>query len=82
MEVWYNTNSMLNILAWLDVCKKFRINADTSVSNHITIHQPNKNKMIFKEVASGMYMFSERNQYKKSVISYSFLKLVEGDRKE
>ena len=30
-KVWYNPHCMVNILAWSDVRKKFRITADTSL---------------------------------------------------
>ena len=32
-EVWHNENSMLNILAWSDVRKRYRITADTDIEN-------------------------------------------------
>ena len=82
MEVWYNLDSMLNILAWLDVRKKFCITADTSIRNAITVHLPNEQKMVLKEVVSGLYIFNDSNHYKKSVSSYSFLILVEGNKKD
>ena len=34
-EVWYNPASKLNILAWSDVRKKFRITSDTNTSINI-----------------------------------------------
>ena len=37
-EVWVNTSSRLNILAWKDVRRNYRITADTAVANEITVH--------------------------------------------
>ena len=37
-EVWYNPESMVNIISWSDVCKKYRITTDTSVDNTINLH--------------------------------------------
>ena len=48
--MWLNKNSRLNILAWKDVRKKFRITADTAKSNEITVHFSDGKKIIFEEV--------------------------------
>jgi len=37
-KVRYNPESMLNILAWSYVRKKFRITVDTAVKNAIIVH--------------------------------------------
>ena len=42
IDVWYNPDSMLNILAWSDIRKKFRITADTAKGAHICVHTPGK----------------------------------------
>ena len=38
--VWYNPDSVLNILALCDVAKKFRVTMDTDVDNIIRVHLP------------------------------------------
>ena len=58
--VWYNPSSMINILAWSDVSRNFRITADTSIRRYIAVHLSLDRKMIFEEVGLGLYLF--RNQ--------------------
>ena len=36
--VWFNPNSMINILAFSDVCKKFRITTDTAQGKFMAVH--------------------------------------------
>ncbi len=36
--VWYNPKSMITILAWADVCDKYRITADTWEGKYSTVH--------------------------------------------
>jgi len=36
--VWYNPKSMINILAWADVCDKYCITADTWEGKYSTVH--------------------------------------------
>ena len=55
-EVWYNPKSKLNILAWSDVRKVFRITSDTLINNSIFVHVAKDKVMKFKEVQSGLYM--------------------------
>ena len=77
--VWYNPESKLNILAWTDVRKRFRIMSDTSVSNSIFVHLEDGRQMEFKEIQSGLYMWrpnSKVNLNNVKVSRYSFLNLV------
>ena len=78
--VWYNPKSMINILAWSDVCDKYRITADTEVGKYITVHVSKQFKMIFEQVSSGLYLFSHKQQYKHRISGYSFLTLTTGDK--
>ena len=55
-RVWYNPSSMVNILAWCDVRKKYRITADTEVEPDIKVHMNNGKIMSFKELSSGLYL--------------------------
>ena len=77
--VWYNPNSMINILSWADVSRKFRITADTAMGKYITVHLSDTRKMIFEEVGSGLYLF--RNPGIQSTLNkvsgYSYLMLTE-----
>jgi len=43
---------MINILSWSEVRKKFRITADTAVSNTVKVHIDGEKTLTFKEVGS------------------------------
>ena len=47
---------MINILAWSDVRKKFRITADTSLEPAIKVHLGNGEHVKFKEFRFGLYL--------------------------
>ena len=47
---------MVNILAWSDIRKKYRITADTESESAIKVHMDNGKIMKFKEVSSGLYL--------------------------
>ena len=76
IEVWFNPNSMINILSWSDVRKKYRITADTNEGAFITVHTPGKG-LKFEEVESGLYLLDFKT--KPNVSAYSFLTLVEAN---
>ena len=81
--VWVNRESRMNILAWSDVRRKFRITADTEEGNHIVVHLSETNKMIFKEAGSGLYVYDLKpkgKNNKSKVSSYSFLTLVSANK--
>ena len=54
-DVWYNHESMLNILSFKDVRKHFRITIDTAVENCINVHLMDGTVLRFEEVESGLY---------------------------
>lgn len=58
-QVWYNRNSMVNILTWADVRKHFRITADTAEENAIHVHVDD-GKIIKFEKRSGQDYISSR----------------------
>ena len=76
--VWFNPNSMINILAFSDVCKKFRITTDTALGKFMTVHLSPTRQMIFKEVESGLYLFWNPGigNNNKKVSGYSYLMLA------
>ena len=80
--VWLNPNSRLNILAWSDVRRKFRITADTGVENAIIVYLNDNETMTFREVESGLYLckMKEVKHSKKEIIEYSFLNSVEENK--
>ena len=55
-KVWYNLCCMVNILAWSDVRKKFRITADTSLEPVIKVYLGNGERIKFKEFKSSLYL--------------------------
>ena len=77
--VWYNPSSMINILAWSDVRRRYRITADTSIGRYIPVHLSPDRRTIFEEVGSGLYLFRNKAQvqYAKKVSRHSYLILTE-----
>ena len=47
---------MVNILAWSDVRKKFRITADTKEEPTIRVHLGNGEQVTFRELKNGLYL--------------------------
>ena len=86
-EVWLNSKSMLNILPWPDVCKKFRITVDTDTDTCINIHLSKDKIMKLSEISSGLYIWSpvvikvdKLISNSKPISAYSFLNLVSGNK--
>ena len=80
--VWYNPKSMLNILAWCDLRKRFRITVDTEQGAYIVVHMGNDKKIYFEEVESGLYLLRSGLSSQKRISGYSFLTLAEGNVKD
>ena len=74
-DVWYNKDSMMNILAFSGVCKKFRVTVDTAESSTINVHLTKSHLIQFKEVDSGLFVL-ENGLTQVSTTNYSFLNLV------
>ena len=55
-KVWYNPHCMVNILAWSDVRKKFRITADTKEEPAIQVHLGNGEHVTFRELKNCYYL--------------------------
>ena len=57
-EVWYNPDSMINILSFDEVSKKFRITMDTAKENTILVHtDEEKGKVLrFRSIDAGLYI--------------------------
>lgn len=57
-EVWYNPESMINILSFDEVSKRFRITMDTGEENTIKVHiDEEKGKVLrFKSIEAGLYI--------------------------
>ena len=59
--VWHNEESMLNILSFADLRNKFRITMNTEKEPVFIVHLPNGNRLKFREVASGLYLYDYAN---------------------
>ena len=73
-EVWYNPQSMLNILATCDVIKHFHVTMDSSIDQAIVVHFSDSINLCFTEIASGLYILnaSTLNPTKEQLSVYSF----------
>ena len=59
-EVWYNQNSLANILSFANVRKKFPITVVTGPDDPcptICVHRPNGSTMKFREISMSLYVF-------------------------
>ena len=80
-KVWYNPSSMLNILSFRDVRKRFRVTVDTSIENAICVHVDGGKVLKFVEVESGLYLLSSnKSSNNKKVSAYSYLTLVRANK--
>ena len=68
---------MVNILAWSDVSKKFRITTDTSLEPAIKVHLGNGEHIKFKEFKSGLYLGDIKEiQQKLKIKHHNFVNLT------
>lgn len=79
-DMWFNPHNMVNILSFAEVCARYRVTLDTATRNAFHVHLDDGTKMVFDEVDSGLYMFND-NVPKESVTHYSYLNLVDGNKK-
>ena len=79
-KVWLNVKSMLNILSFKEVRKRFRITVDTAVESTINVHIDELTVLKFEEVESGLYLLRKNNCTNKNVSAYSFLTLVRANK--
>ena len=80
-KVWFNPKSMLNILSFAEVRKKFRVAMDTSTDPSFIVHLKYGKVIKFVEIKSGLYLL-DTSSYDaiKKVSGYSFLSLVKGNK--
>ena len=74
--VWFNEESMLNILSFADVRNKFRITMDSGKEPTFIVHLPNNKILKFREVASGLYLYDHADGsylQSKEVDDFTFL---------
>ena len=72
-EVWYNPESMINILSFDEVSKRFRIIMDTGEENTIKEHIDEENGKVlrFKSIEAGLYILDANDN--ELVTHYSYL---------
>ena len=91
-DVWFNSDCMLNILAWCDVSNHFRITTDLSVAHEIYVHIGDGAVVTFRQVETGLFLMDLESlavarsilkspKPKDSVISYSYATLVSENKK-
>jgi len=74
-DVWFNPNSMMNILSFSEVGKKYRITFDSDTGKDIVVLGVNGRNWRFKEVSSGLYLLENPKNIKHSVDNYSLFNL-------
>jgi hypothetical protein len=81
-DVWFNTDSLANILSMAEVRKKCRITMDTSVEASMDVHRQDGSIMKFKEYRSGLYYYDTglapppTANHSSSTANYLFLNTV------
>jgi Reverse transcriptase (RNA-dependent DNA polymerase) len=79
--VWYNPNSLANILSLAEVRRRCRCTMDTATNPAIHVHKANGTIMTFHEHENGLYIHDIVSQYKNktnsdNIINYSFISTV------
>ena len=82
-DVWYNPESMVNILSFADIRKRFRVTIDSQKEAIITVHLDEEKTVKFTEVASGLYLYNTKgdNQSNNQLCNYTYIN-VEKKNKE
>ena len=82
-EVWYNPESIANILALCQVRKVCRVTMDTASEPAMHVHKPNGEIITFREHESGLYVHdtNEANSISGNVVGYSYLQTVAENKK-
>ena len=72
-EVWYNPESMIDILSFDEVSRKFRITMDTGEENTIKVHIDEEHGKVlrFKSIEAGIYILDANDN--ELVTHYSYL---------
>jgi hypothetical protein len=73
--VWYNENSLANILSLAAVRKICRVTMDTSKAAEIIVYKHNGDKLRFKESGNGLYYYdtAELSKARTTSSDYSFV---------
>jgi Zinc knuckle len=79
-EVWYNSNSIANILSLAEVRKVCRVTMDTLAEPSMHVHRLNGSVMKFVEHESGLYVYDSINT-SESVNAYTMVSTVAEQKK-
>ena len=80
-EVWFNRNSIANILLLADVRRVCMVTMDTADEPTMCVHQLNGSVTRFLEHPSGLYMFDATNAVDNTVTAYTIVSTVAQQRK-
>jgi hypothetical protein len=73
-EVWFNENSIANILSLADVCNVCRVTMDSDTAHSINVHRKDGSVMTFQEHPSGLYVYD--SNAKTDVSAYTLVNTV------
>ena len=78
-SVWYNENSLANILSLSEVRKKCHVTMDTDKEAAMIVHKKDGTTMKFVEFATGLY-FYDIDANKSTVNDYYFVETVAANK--
>jgi len=80
MKVWFNDQSLANILSMNEVANidGVSITMDTSIDNAIIVNLPDENTLRFEQVNDGLYTYNPVSGIKSNnaITNYSFVSTV------
>ena len=80
--VWYNPDSIANILSLADVRKVCRVTLDTDLEPTMCVHRKDGSIMRFREHSTGLYVFdSADNHTNEPVSAYTLVSTVANNKK-
>jgi hypothetical protein len=80
-RVWYNPESLINILSWSEVASQFRITTDSAIDDSIFIHIADGITIRFNCINEGIYLLDETDLPKlKPLIGYTCANVVEHNK--
>jgi hypothetical protein len=80
-EVWYNAQSIANILSLADVCNVCRVTMDSAADSAMHVHRLDGSLMTFTRHASGLYIYNANDDISVTVNAYTLLSTVAAQKK-
>ncbi len=78
-EVYYNPNSLVDILSLSEVSERYRVTMDTDVEPAMIVHLNNNVSHKFTKCGSGLY-YTDTSQLVQSNDAYAFLSTVKSNK--